>query len=297
MNTTKMPIASNRVHDIEHYIHAELQDKYPSGELNMFVRLLFEAFLGWDLTSLLLHRNDTIDQSDLLRFYWAVEDLKQYRPIQHIVGYSEFCGCHIKVSPDVLIPRPETAEIVEWNAAQYAHHAAPQRVADLCTGSGCIAIAMKRKYPDAHVLAVDISERALAVARQNANDNRAEVFFTSVDILQEDPLEGKYDLIVSNPPYICDSERQYMSANVLDYEPKEALFVPDEDPLRFYRRIGTIAQKHLKEEGLLVLEINEKLGEETCALLQAMGYTPTLHDDFNGRPRMVEATIRAGGCR
>ncbi len=288
MNTTDMHIPSNRVRDIERYFLSELEGLYPPEEIHMFVRLLFEAYLEWDLSALLLHRDSTINQSDLLRFHWAAEDLKRQRPIQHIIGHCEFCDCRIEVSPDVLIPRPETAEIVAWIVAN-RHSNPPQRIADLCTGSGCIAIALKQQFRQAYVSAIDISAAAISVAQRNATANKAEIHFTECDLLNNDPLTGYYDLIVSNPPYIRHSEQKKMHTNVIDYEPALALFVPDDTPLLFYRRIGKIAQEHLTSGGELVLEINETLSTETCALLNEMGYSTSLHHDFNGKPRMIVA--------
>jgi len=288
MNTNNMHIPSNRVRDIERYFLTELKDLYPDGEIRMFIRLLFEAYMGWGLTSLLLHRDDTINQSDLLRFHWAVEDLKHHRPIQHIIGHCDFCNCTIEVSPDVLIPRPETAEIVEWIASNWRNHP-PRRIADLCTGSGCIAIALKRRFFQSTVYAVDISPAALSIARKNAYVNKTDIQFIESNLLTDDPLIGDYDLIVSNPPYIRLSERVAMSANVLDFEPSLALFVPDNNPLLFYRRICIMAQLHLSSDGLLVMEINEHLGHETCTLLNENGLHSRIHNDFNGKPRMVVA--------
>ena len=274
---------------------------YGSGEVGVFLDMLFEAFLGWDKVRLLTSREQTIDQSDLLRFHWALEDLKQSRPIQHIIGYTDFCGCRIKVTPDVLIPRPETEEMVEWVVAhtppslrdsspkareqQYCMH-----VLDLCTGSGCIAIALKKAFPAAEVTAVDVSPKALEMASQNAKNNGVEVRFVQADVLNGvDGLNGQYRLIVSNPPYVRDSERAQMQRNVLDYDPELALFVPDDDPLRFYKAIADIAKGHLAEGGMLVVEINEALADETSVLLKDHGFKPEMHIDFRGKQRWISA--------
>ena len=286
-NTTHMHIPSNRVRDIERYFHTELAGLYPDREIGAFVDILFEAYLGWNKAQLLLHRDDTINQSDLLRFHWAAEYLKQYRPIQYIVGYTDFCGLRLHVEPGVLIPRPETEEIVN-HIKQTTH---PATILDLCTGSGCIALALAAHFGDAEVVGVDISPQALAIAEANAAANRLQVTFVQCDILhQEPPLpHSTFDLIVSNPPYVCDSERASMSPNVLDHEPSLALFVPDDDPLRFYRAIGQYALRHLSPDGVLVLEINERLGNETCLLLQQLGFTTTLHRDFRDKYRSITA--------
>ena len=290
MNTRNLRFKSNRVRDIISLYHEELDGMYGGGEVGVFLDMLFEAFLGWDKVRLLTSREQTIDQSDLLRFHWALEDLKQSRPIQHIIGFVGFCGCRIAVSPDVLIPRPETEEIVEWILHNFTFHLSPFTILDLCTGSGCIAIALKKAFPAADVTAVDVSPEALEIARQNAKNNGVEVRFMERDVLNGvDGLNGSYGLIVSNPPYVRDSERAQMVANVLDYDPALALFVPDDDPLRFYRAIATIAKEHLAEDGLLVVEINEALGDETCAVFKAQGFTPKVHADFRGKSRWISA--------
>ena len=309
MNTRNLRFRSNRVRDILRLFHEELDALYGNGEVAVFLDMLFEGFLGWDKVRLLTSKEQTIDQSDLLRFHWALEDLKQHRPIQHIVGYTDFCGCKIKVTPDVLIPRPETEEIVNWIISNFNVQRSTFNSLDLCTGSGCIAIALKKAFPEAEVTAVDLSPAALAVARQNAEENGTAITFLQADLLTSTlnfpacfaGLEHRriknnsseklstFNLIVSNPPYVRDSERAQMSHNVLDYEPSLALFVPDDDPLRFYRAIAALARKFLAPDGRLVLEINEALADETCRLLGLQGFTATVYTDFRGRKRMIGA--------
>ena len=293
MNTTNMHIPSNRVRDIERYYLNELRGLYPEGELRMFVYMLFEAFLGWDKTHFLLHRDDTINQSDLLRFHWAAEDLKHYRPIQHIIGHTHFCGLRIDVSPEVLIPRPETEEIV--TRLLQTPDFAPATVLDLCTGSGCIAIALKHHFPTAEVTAIDLSPAALAVAQQNARQNNTDIDFKQIDLLdpkQLSSLTNSYDLIISNPPYVMERERATMQRNVLEYDPSLALFVPDSDPLLFYRAIGQFAASHLNPSGLLVVEINQDLSDESALLLHESGFSTCLNHDFRGNPRSLVATLQ-----
>ena len=292
MNTRNLRFRSNRVRDIISLFYEELDGIYGAGEVGVFVEMLFEAFLWWDKVRLLTSREQTIDQSDLLRFHWALEDLKRHRPIQHIIGYTDFCGCRIEVSPDVLIPRPETDEMVNWTLSILSSPLSTLRFLDLCTGSGCIAIALKKAFPAADVTAVDVSPEALEIARQNAQNNGVEVRFVEGDVLGgANGVNGQYGLIVSNPPYVRDSERAQMAANVLDYDPALALFVPDDDPLRFYRAIATIAKGHLADDGQVVVEINEALAEETCAVFKAQGFNPKVHEDFRGKPRWVSAAL------
>lgn len=290
MNTRNIRFRSNRVRDLLALMHEELDGMYGSGEVSAFGEMLFEAFLGWDRVRLLTSREQTIDQSDLLRFHWALEDLKQYRPIQHIIGYTDFCGCRIKVTPDVLIPRPETEELVNWVINNFTFHLSPFTFLDLCTGSGCIAIALKKAFPEADVTAMDISPKALEIARQNAQNNGVEVRFLQADVLNGvDGVNGQYGLIVSNPPYVMEKERAQMQRNVLDYDPSLALFVPDDDPLRFYKAIANIAKEHLAEDGMLVVEINESLADKTCELFHKQGFSPEVHDDFRGKSRWISA--------
>ena len=291
MNTRNLRFRSNRVRDIISLFHEELDRLYGSGEVGVYVDMLFEAFLGWDKVRLLTSKEQTIDQSDLLRFHWALEDLKRYRPIQHIIGHTDFCGCRIEVGPDVLIPRPETEELVNSLISSPSLHGEGSKILDLCTGSGCIAIALKKAFPTAEVTAVDISEKALAVARRNAATNGTEITFLQADVLSETfhfPL-STFHLIISNPPYVRERERSQMQRNVLDFDPALALFVPNDDPLRFYHAIADIAKKHLAKDGLMVTEINEALADEVCTLFREQGFSPTVHTDFRGKNRWVTA--------
>lgn len=287
MNTTDLHIPSNKVRDIERYILTELAAIYPEAELRQMTRMLFEAFLGWSTTEFLLHRDGTINQSDLLKFHWAVEDLRRQRPIQHIIGYTDFCDCRIEVSPDVLIPRPETEEIVQ----DLPHNEGP--ILDLCTGSGCIAIALSRKNPSAEVLGIDISLPALDIAQRNNAANQTSVQFCQGDVLGTLPdtvANRTYSLIISNPPYVMRSEAAQMERNVLDYEPGLALWVDDNDPLLFYRAITRFAVSHLQQGGLLVFEINQHLSQETALLMEQHGFECGIHTDFRGSPRSIIGT-------
>ena len=309
MNTRNLRFRSNRVRDIISLFHEELDTLYGSGEVSVFCEMLFEAYLGWDKVKLLTSKEQTINQSDLLRFHWALEDLKKYRPIQHIIGHTDFCECRIAVSPDVLVPRPETEEMVEWCISQFSvlrpamqtlsttesklfPTGNPQfSILDLCTGSGCIAIALKKAFPEAEVTAVDVSSKALAIAQKNAQENHTDITFLQADLLapifQLSPLT--FQFIISNPPYIRDNERTLMQRNVLDYDPELALFVPNDDPLCFYRAIASFADKHLAQSGSLVVEINEALADETCSLLREKGFKATLYTDFRGKSRWISS--------
>ncbi len=299
MNTTNILFPSNIFHDVERTYQQLLAPLYGEAEVRQFVRLLAEEYLRWNTTQLLLRRHESINQSDLLRFHWALVALQQQRPIQHIIGHTDFCGCRIAVNGNVLIPRPETEEIVlRTLQRQKKHNNSAPRILDLCTGSGCIAIALKKALPTATVIAVDVSEEALQMARRNAADNQVDITFVQADVLnpsalattlQEISHPNPYSLIISNPPYVRHSEKTQMHANVLNYEPAMALFVPDHDALCFYRAIAAFAAEHLSPQGLLTLEINEALGEATAAVLQGSGFSPIVHNDFRDVPRSIEA--------
>ena len=280
-----MRIASNRICDIERFVYSELQEVYSADEIRNLLRIIFEEYLGWDLTTWLLSKQKTINQSDLLKINFAIKDLKRHRPIQHILGKADFCGMTLAVNENVLIPRPETEGLVELAKS---HLQSPQRILDLCTGSGCIAIALAKVFPNTEITALDISEKALEVAQQNAWNQKVTINYLQADILSDDLAElPMFDAIVSNPPYVREQEKAAMQPNVLDYEPSMALFVPDNDPLLFYRRIAEIASKHLVPNGLLIAEINENFGEETAGLFRANGFETSLHNDFKDKTRFV----------
>jgi len=216
--------------------------------------------------------------------------LQAMEPIQYIFGECEFYGLPFYVNPSVLIPRPETEELVEWILSDHSNRNG--NLLDIGTGSGCIAITLSHFLKSFSVSAIDISGAALTVAKGNAEKNNCQVQFTQADILKPVTIfeENTFDVIVSNPPYVREQEKQQMSDNVLEYEPHLALFVPDDDPLVFYRTIALFGKKRLKENGKLYLEINEGLGEETVNLLSLLGYRDVvLRKDIFGRDRMIRA--------
>lgn len=246
---------------------------YPPGEITGFSRMIFEALCNYTPTDILLHK-DTILSEDIHRkIEGIVERLSRQEPIQYILGFADFCGYRFDVAPGVLIPRPETAELVdriirENSGKQY-------RIADLGTGSGCIAIALALALPLSRVEAWDFSLAALRIAERNASNLNARVSFVHRDILQDyaSGLPGEsLDIIVSNPPYIRECEQAAMSDNVLAYEPHEALFVPDEKPLLFYEKIARDGMRLLSPGGKLYFEINETQGENCADMLKSTGY-------------------------
>ena len=221
--------------------------------------------------------------------------LLAHEPVQYVLGTGHFAGMELEVTPATLIPRPETEELVQLIEREQAGRPG-RRVLDVGTGSGCLALALARALPGAAVLAVDISAEALAVARRNAEAWAPAVAFQQVDILLEMPaglVPGTLDVLVSNPPYVRESERAAMRENVLAWEPATALFVPDEDPLLFYRRLAEIGAQLLTADGVAYLEINEALGTETAALFTAQGFADVqVVSDMFGKPRMVRAARR-----
>lgn len=222
-------------------------------------------------------------------FINAQQRLSHFEPVQYILGETEFYNCLIKVNRSVLIPRPETEELIDWVIKDQKN---PTRIIDLCTGSGCIAIALAKQYSKAEVTALDVSKEALALAKENAKLNQVDVHFIQENLLQTTALPKSYDLIISNPPYVRNSEKKRMQPNVLDYEPELALFVTDANPLVFYRAIAALAKKHLSPNGCLFLEINEYLSEALVQLMREIGFSEVLlKEDFREAPRMLKCSL------
>lgn len=272
-------------------IRTSLGNLYPKGEIEGFIRLIFDEICGFSTTDLLLKRDDKLSSDVMSQIESVVERLKSYEPIQYILENAYFGDLRIKVGPGVLIPRPETAAIVERIVADRT--AVKGRVADLCTGSGCIAVALAKRWPEARVEGWDISEQALSYARINAERNNVDIEWVLGDVLDANiDRPHKYDVIVSNPPYILDSERESMEQNVLQYEPHLALFVRDNTPLLFYTAIARLARRLLLPTGVLYFEINSRMGSECRKMLLAEGYKKVdVYQDFMGLDRMVRATL------
>ena len=273
---------------VRHQIEKELSDFYPQGELKVLVRMLLQQVAGWSLVDMLTHNDLTLTAAQQMQIVDAVDRLKRYEPIQYILGAAEFDGMRLVVDARALIPRPETAELVLLLAETLSPDAS---VLDIGTGSGCIAVALARRLPQAQVSAYDVSPDALALAAENARNQGVKIDFRQVDILHDAPADAPvFDAIVSNPPYVTDSERASMEANVLDYEPALALFVPDDDPLLFYRAIADFAWTHLSIGGRLFFEINHRFGAEIVMMLRHKGFAncAVQHDAF-GKERFVGA--------
>lgn len=263
---------------------------YDDGEARAIARILIEELFGLSYTDIVCGATDQLSADDTLRLDTAVRRIEQGEPLQHVLGYADFCGNRFSVNSSVLIPRPETEWLVDEGAKLMSTTAtpSPKRILDIGTGSGCIAISLKLRLGDAYVEAWDISEEALRTAQDNADALKAEVVFRKRDALRADNTAAPWDLIVSNPPYICDSERSAMDDNVLLHEPHTALFVPDDDPLRFYRAIARYALLTLNIGGSLLFECNTRYAEATGTMLRDMGFEEvTVSDDCFNLPRFV----------
>ncbi len=287
-----MKIASNKISDVVRYFRDELKDVYDSEELETIMAYCFEEFVNMKRAEITLNKNKTISESELLKFSFAVKDLKQQNPIQYVLSKADFYGMKFIVNKNVLIPRPETEELVHLIIKE--NKESQINILDIGTGSGCIAIALKKHIPSATVYAMDISEEALKIAKQNAVLNDAEINFIQDNILQptSDIGHRTSDIIVSNPPYVCISEKETMNKNVLEYEPHLALFVNDSNPLLFYNAIVNFALRNLKKEGKLYFEINEAYGDEIKMLMEGKGFkNVALKKDINNKNRIVKGEI------
>ena len=263
------------------YIISELRGFYPEEELRELACWILEESTGMTRTEILFGCKDTKKNVYAQEIEVILQKLRAHEPIQYVFGHTEWMGLDLRVTPATLIPRPETAELVEW-VLHVADKNKPLRVLDIGTGSGCIAIALKKAALNWQVTGLDISHEALDVAKENAERNNVAIHWQQADILSLCSLP-MVDIIVSNPPYICEKEKVDMQARVLDYEPAKALFVPDNDPLLFYRKIAS-----LKGAPILFFEINEAYGEQVCSMLRTIGYTNVeLKKDMYGKTRMV----------
>ena len=265
-----------------------LAETFSRREAEQLMRMLLEDLFGIDLKRMLLEPEMCIDEIQHARLGEAVRRLCNGEPIQYVTGVARFDEMVLHVDDSVLIPRPETEELVQMAAAS-APMDRPLRIWDVGTGSGCIAIALAKRLPQADVKAFDVSEKALETASQNATLNEVAVDFICDDVLhpQSEIWLQPVDVVVSNPPYIRESEKTAMERNVLDHEPLTALFVPDDDPLLFYRHILTLAKPQLNSHGTIWFEINEAMGEEMAQLGRSLGFKANLFKDYQGKPRFM----------
>ena len=266
-----------------------LQGVYDKEEVHCFFYILCDFFLQYSRFEVSMALDTTVSAKNTTAFDMALLRLKKQEPIQYILGCTAFYGLTFKVNEHTLIPRPETEELVDWVLSNLHDQDSVLDILDIGTGSGCIAISLAKNIPTARVSGLDISEKALEVAQENAVKNQVLVSFCEKDILETTALKNKYDVMVSNPPYVRQLEKKAMNANVLDYEPGVALFVPNEDPLLFYRKIAQLAMVSLQTRGWLYFEINEYLSKEMDVLLKDIGFANIeIKKDFREVPRMIK---------
>ncbi len=288
-----MKVPSNLVRDIRKYYCEQLCSVYENDEANAMILILLEHYFNINRIKMALEPDLRLSESEMLTFHFAVKDLLKNKPIQYIIGETEFCDSKFKVNENVLIPRPETSEMIyKIVERQKTKDKRQLSILDIGTGSGCIAISLAKQIPNSKVYALDISEKALEVAKGNAINNDTDVTFIHDDILNlKNNIETEFDIIVSNPPYVRELEKAEMRDNVLDWEPHNALFVSDDDPLIFYRNILEFAKSHLKENGEIWFEINEYLGKEMTDLCKEYGFSDVeIFKDFRGRERALKTT-------
>jgi release factor glutamine methyltransferase len=291
-----------KIKNLKTYFFSELQSIQEDSEIESFFFILTEYLHNLKRIDVSLHPDFEVSEADLVKWNSIISELKTEKPIQYITGEAWFYGLRFEVNENTLIPRPETEELVEWIIEESKNLKIQQSknltILDIGTGSGCIPIALKKEIPNATVLAIDVSEKALEMARKNAVDNEVEVNFILQNILEIDSLNelrtpnfelpAQFDIIVSNPPYVRNLEKQEIKKNVLDYEPHLALFVEDTDALLFYRKIAQLALTSLTPNGKLFFEINQYLAKETVALLEKLGFKNIeLRKDFVGNDRMI----------
>ncbi len=306
--------------DYRKQFNEELKGLYPQTEIDTFFFYLMEAYLGLQRIDLIMQSDFEITSEKEILFNTALECLKKQEPIQYILGSTEFYGYPFTVNEHTLIPRPETEELVEWIITEATNLQSEKStglsILDIGTGTGCIPISIAKNVPKSNVSAIDISKEALKIAKQNSELNKVAINFLEIDILKTDNLDSlsvraqsrtkdnkpfdsaqgdistKFDIIVSNPPYVRELEKVEIKDNVLENEPHLALFVDDDNPLIFYKKIADLAKLHLTENGILFFEINQYLAKETVDMLTKKGFINIeLRKDFSGNDRMIKASL------
>lgn len=302
-----------KLKDLKKEFATSLSGFYPSEEITSFFAILSEKYLGLSRIDLALKMNEEVSEAISVKFTNAILRLKAYEPVQYIIGETEFYGLPFKVNKHCLIPRPETEELVDWiindqkmelnnipplkssSRTNFGRvrgmFTKPRTLLDIGTGSGCIAVSLAKNLSESKVSGLDFSSEALKIARGNAALNKVKTDFFMSDILSVASLPGRYHIMVSNPPYVRELEKKEMQPNVLRYEPESALFVTNNDPLLFYRKIAILAKRHLTKGGLLYLEINEYLSNELVHLLESLNFGEIiLKKDIYGKDRMIRCT-------
>lgn len=286
--------------EFQSFFSAELASKYPQSEIDSFFAIIIEEQLGLQRIDTVLQPNFFIDKANLSTLKKVIKRLQKEEPIQYIFGKTEFFGLPFFVDKNTLIPRPETEELVAWIIEEVENSKKKNiTILDIGTGSGCIAISLQKKLPKSTISAIDISEKAIVIAKKNAKKNKVNINFFKADILKTTSLDEifkkentSFDIIVSNPPYVRELEKAEIKNNVLQNEPHLALFVDDENPLLFYKKIAGLAKQNLTKNGLLFFEINQYLFQETIELLNEFGfYSTKLKKDIFKNNRMLKARL------
>lgn len=277
-----------KIKDIRSKLVSKLEGKTPESELSGYYRLILEDLFSYSISQSIMHAEQSLSEMQIDRLDYIIASLENNKPIQQVLGYAHFYEKQFIVDENVLIPRPETEELVHWILQ---HDLKDKKILDIGTGTACIPISIALNSA-ANITALDISTKALKIAKQNALKHNVNLVFIQADILdvQSHKNLNNYDVIISNPPYVLESDKQKMLSNVLDYEPHSALFVPDNEALIFYECIAKLATKKLNKSGLLFFEIHEKKGQETVNMLEKLGFQSVeLKKDFQNKDRMVKA--------
>ena len=283
-------LADNKVSTLRSYLLSKLSERYGEREASNIAHALFDEYHSWSRAELILRAADRMGESELLRYHFALKRLMQGEPLQYVLGVGWFMGMRFQTTPAALIPRPETEELVRLIAQENTNP--KPRILDIGTGSGCIAIGLKKLLPQADVTALDVSLEALELAQLNSQSLQAEVHFEACDILNTKP-QGTFDIIVSNPPYIPASDIANMATNVTEHEPHLALFTPDNDALLFYRRILELSPSMLNNGGRIYFEIHEHQADALRTLaISLVKTTPEFHTDLQGKTRMMSCSLQ-----
>ncbi len=269
----------------------QLSKVYEPKEARSIAQIVFYEVLGYDTIKIILNENELIPASQFEQLDFILHQLLQSKPIQYILSKAIFMDMDFIVNQDVLIPRPETEELVRWIIKDVQNNQNIKSILDIGTGSGCIPISIKKNIPSIHMASIDVSAAALKIAERNATKHQVNIVFMHLDILIDDAPKG-FDIIVSNPPYVTQQDKFLMNKNVLDFEPHLALFVPEEQPIMFYERIVEIAHEVLNPQGAIYFEINESLSEEVCNLFNPELWSiPIVKKDFRNKDRFVYAKL------
>lgn len=285
-----MFVQTNTIQAVKAYFTERLKTRFSENEIKHFFYESVVERLALSKTALLLNEPQLVSESDLLFFRSIVKRLLQNEPFQHIIGSTYFYDLKLKTDKRALVPRPETEELVDWVVTDQKDNQ-PSKIADICSGSGCIALALKSVMPATEITAIELSDAALALGNENAKNLGLNIHFVQKNVFDSfDEVTSDYAVWVTNPPYIPEIDRAEMHENVLSFDPEMALFVPNEDPLLFYREIGKKALHHLKHQGVLYAEIHERFAAETRQLLKEIGFDSIeIKKDLQGKDRMIKA--------